>query len=224
MHNQARPYLPAIPYLIGVGLQVSGRTHFWLAYLAFELAVLISAGVAWSYWADWRETALAGGHPYRVIQHVLAWPGLKIDRFFIRPQIFAALIVLCLGNGLVGVFFGLTEQQQIGSSAPVSANAAQLSKFYAELGGVFWTPLSTETTPAEFEEWTTAVDAKEQEIIDWVKSNMASQAAQRLADTHTQLPPKFSKAISDRHNQYLIAIWVMQGNLKAMMETTMWDK
>jgi hypothetical protein len=225
MYNRARPYLPSIPYLIGVGLQVSGRTHFWLAFLAFELAAVISAGVIWSYWSDWHQTAVVGGHPNRSIQRVLTWPGFKIRRYSFSPQLFAALIVLFMGNALIGTFFGLTEQQQSNNAPIVSAHAIQLSKFYGELGGAFWTPMTKGTTPAQFEEWTKAVEDKEQEIIDWVRLNMGQPAVQRLADTHFQMPPpKFSMAINDKHNQLLDAIWVMQGNLKSLMETTVWDK
>ena len=46
MHNEIKYCFPAIPYLVGVGLQVSGVTHIGLALAAFEIAAIITAAVA----------------------------------------------------------------------------------------------------------------------------------------------------------------------------------
>ena len=124
MHNRARSYLlaalPAAPYLVGVGLQVSGRTHAGLAFVAFEIAAIIAAGVAWSYWLDWHQTALAGGHPSRFVHRMLIWPGLKIPWLFtIRSNLIAAIFTLFICNAAIGAFFEITESPHE-SGVPVS--------------------------------------------------------------------------------------------------------
>jgi hypothetical protein len=111
--HRARPYLPAIPYLVGVALQVSGRTHLGLSLAVFGLAALIAAGVTWSYWAEWRQAALRVGHPQRYIQRVLEWPGLKIPRLWtIPPELIAAVFAFLVCIGAIVAFFTLAEVQQ----------------------------------------------------------------------------------------------------------------
>jgi hypothetical protein len=135
MHNRFRLVLPAIPYLIGVGLQVSGRTHTGLAFLAFEVAALIAAGVAWSYWIDWGQTALLGGHPSKLIHRILVWPGLEIPRLpAIRAGLLAAILTFLTCNAAILAFFELTEAAQ-------SRTAKR------------WEPLSAQETAALRAQW-----------------------------------------------------------------------
>lgn len=152
MHNRARPYLlaalPAAPYLVGVGLQVSGRTHAGLAFLAFEVAAIIAAGVAWSYWIDWSQTALAGGHPSKPVHRALVWPGLKILRYTLRTEIFAAFLVLLICNAAIFAFFELTEGPPTGLWAAVDTSChhwlkSQCLSSQIQISALF-VPLSSE--------------------------------------------------------------------------------
>lgn len=141
MHNRAKPYflaaLPAAPYLVGVGLQVSGRTHAGLAFLAFEIAAMIAAGVAWSYWTDWRQAALAGGYSNGLVRYALAWPGFKLPKLFtIRPELIVAILTLLLCNTAIGAFFELTEGPH--------RMGAQANR---------WEPLSPDETLALRKDW-----------------------------------------------------------------------
>jgi hypothetical protein len=219
-----RFYLPAVPYLVGVGLQVSGVTNIPISVGIFELAALIAAAVVWSVWADWRTTAVTIHGGGRLVDRVRKWNGPKVPLLgCVRTEIIVAILVLLASNAAIVGFIGLAEKRETAAHAE-SIYATQLTRFYAQLGGLFWMPLKD--TPERFDEWTALVDKKEEEIISWVGVNMGPAAQQRLADTHAlnvSRGLKFSNAISEKHNQYLVAVWAMQGNLKAMIETRVWD-
>jgi hypothetical protein len=225
MYDRARPYLPAIPYLVGVGLQVSGITNIPLSIFVCEIAALIAAAVMWSYWSDWRQTALTGAHPNKLVQRMLEWPGAKIPGIGKIPaQLFAAALVLAVCNTLIVAFINLAERR-LEASRTQSAYAEQLKQFYTELGAIFWTQLPKDMTSEAYGEWQKRVEAKQDEVIGWVGSNMGPQAQQRLADVH-HIPSvrRFTHAVNDKHHQLLMAIWAMQGNLKDMIETDVWDR
>jgi disulfide bond formation protein DsbB len=102
--NRTKPYLPAIPYLAGVGLQASGQTH--LPLIAFEVAALVAAGVVWSCWIDWRRAALSAGHSHDVFQRALIWRGLKVAGWgHIRAEVIAGIVTFLICNAAIVAFF-----------------------------------------------------------------------------------------------------------------------
>lgn len=224
MHNRIRKYLPAIPYLVGVGLQVSGLVHLGFAVAAFELAAIIAAFVTWSYWAQWHQAAANTIYREGRIQTLLGWPGLKIPRFgTVSSQLIAAILVLVICNGVIAVFLELGEHQQL-EARQESANSAQLGAFYGELGTFFNTKLPKDMTDEEYDKWRASLDAETDKILKWVRANMAHGAEYRFADVSKIRVVKWADSISERHNQDKNLIFNLQTNLLAMMATTAWDK
>jgi len=224
MHGKIRLILPAFPYLIGVGMQVSGITSVVFSVGAFELAAIIAAAVAWSYWTEWHQKAVDTAYGSDLFHRVYQWQGFKIPRVgTLSSPIIVGLLTLIICNAAMGALYRWGDR---GTPAHVeSAYAPQLRKFYTETGELFFQTLPKDMSPEDFDAWAKNTEDKEQYILNWVLKNMGREAEQRLGDTHfpTMPPHKFALAINDRHNQLLFGLWVIQGNLKSMIETTMWD-
>jgi hypothetical protein len=115
MRNRARPYLsvtlPAVPFLFGVGLQVSGVTNISVSVAIFEVTAILAAAVAWSRWADWRATAVLVPRG-AILDSIRRWNGLRVLQLWtISTEILAAILVLLVCNaGIVG-FISLAEQK-----------------------------------------------------------------------------------------------------------------
>ena len=96
---------------------MSGITNVALSVFVFEIAALIGAAVMWSYWMDWRKTALAGGHPNQTCDRALKWPGFKVPftNLTIPPQLLVAVLVFLIGNAWIAWFTSLADQRQAAS-------------------------------------------------------------------------------------------------------------
>jgi hypothetical protein len=224
MHNRARLFLPAIPYLIGVGLQVSGLTHPGISIAAFEIAAVIAAAVTWSYWAEWHHVASNTLYGHGIRQRVLSWPGFRIPKIgTVRPQLIAALLVLILCNASIVGLFKFGEHQQLGAQEE-SANSAQLSQFYGELGTFLIARLPDDMTDEQYAEWQEKIDIEVDKILKWMRENMAHSAEYRFADVSGLRAIKWPNSINAKHNQERNMIFSLQKNLLAMMATTAWDK
>jgi hypothetical protein len=230
MHNKIRPFLPAIPYLVGVALQVSGVTHIGLAVAVFEVAALIAAAVAWSYWVEWHQNAAVTIHGSGVIHRVLAWPGLSLPRFpTVRPQWLVALLVFFLWNGAIGAFvnYASTPAPLAPNGPTVSENAPELAQFFGELGGYEYAKLPKGMSDDDYMRWGSLVSAEIDKITAWMRVHMSPGAEFRFADfSEMKGRPliKFTDAVNERHNREKNMILLLQENLKTMMATTTWDK
>ncbi len=224
MHNKIRPLLPAIPYLVGVGLQVSGVTHIGVAVLAFEVAAVLAALVTWSYWAEWHQIAAETIYKSGIVHRALAWRGLAK----VRPQLIVALLVLLLCNGAIGAFIRFVPPPPIvPPGSAVSEDAPELGQFYGELGSYFYAKLPKGMSDDDYMRWESIVDAEIDKITAWMRANMAPGAEFRFADlseakTHPLI--RFTDSVNERHNREKNLILMLQDNLKTMMATTTWDK
>lgn len=231
MRNRAKPYLlaalPAVPYLIGVGLQVSGVTNIPLSVAVFEVAAILATGVAWALWADWRATAVIVPRKRTIQDSIRRWDGLSIPRLgTIRTEIVAAVLVLLASNAAILGFIGLAEQraQTATASLQKSAHAEKLTQFYADLSGLFFQQLPKDMSNDDFALWEKHVVEKQDEIMKWVYYNMGPTGQARLLDLEGGEMRKWPSAINEKQNLIMNQIFHFQKNLRAMIETTVWDR
>ncbi|ABD89777.1 hypothetical protein [Rhodopseudomonas palustris] len=128
MRNRAKPYflvaLPAVPYLFGVGLQVSGVTNIPLSVTIFEVAAFLAAAVVWAFWSDWHVTAFLTPNDASLLTGIRRWSGLPIGFCTIRTSLLAAFVVLFLSNAAIYGFVNLAEDRR--SAAAVVKTGARL--------------------------------------------------------------------------------------------------
>jgi hypothetical protein len=227
MRNRAKPYLlaalPAVPYLIGVGLQVSGITNVPLSVAIFEVAAILAAAVAWALWSDWRATAFASpkGTLLAPLRH---WSGLNTPRMgIIRTEMLAAFLVLVLSNAVIAGFISLAEQRSAAAAAG-SAQRVRLMEFYDQISTMAYEQLPKPMTDAEYDKWDNQVNEKMDSIQEWVRANMGQGAMFRLVDSHNLRFANFTHAVNQKHNSKIITLLSMQSNLRDMIETSIWDK
>lgn len=112
--------LPALPYLFGVALQVSGVTNIKLSVAIFEIAALLGAGVVWALWSDWRTAAAFVPNDGKRLTGIRRWDGVNLRRLgCIRTEFIAATIVFLACNALIYGFVGLAEK----ATTPVVAKS-----------------------------------------------------------------------------------------------------
>ena len=105
--------LPALPYLFGVALQVSGVTNIVLSVAIFEIAALLGAGVVWALWSDWRTAAVFVPNDGKALTRVRRWEGVKLSRLgCIRTEFLAAMTVFLACNAVIYGFVSLAAQSQ----------------------------------------------------------------------------------------------------------------
>jgi len=221
MYNRANPYLlfalPAVPYLIGVGLQVSGITDVLLSIAVFEMAALLAAAVAWSFWAERREPA-----GVRVSDHQAASPAQRWLGVF-RAEFLVSVIIFLLCNVAIATFVKVAEHRQE-TSQNQSAKAEQLGQFYLELGSFLHTQLPHNGSDADVDKWQEGLVAETRRVREWMRENMSGGAEYRFTDLHGIKNVKWANAVNERHRQLLDVVFALQGNLLEMMKTTAWDK
>jgi hypothetical protein len=221
MHNRVNPYLlfalPAVPYLFGVGLQVSGITDVLLSIVVFEVAALLAAAVAWSFQAARRESA---GVPVRDQQ---AAP--RMQRWFgvFRAEVRAGIVVFLLCNAAIAGFVSVAQHRQEATRIQ-SAQAKQLGQYYVELGSFLNTQLPRSGSDADVAKWQDALVVEARRIREWMRQNMSSGAEYRFTDLHGIKNLKWPNAVNERHRELLDVVFAFQGNLLEMMKTTAWDK
>jgi hypothetical protein len=133
--------------------------------------------------------------------------------------------VLLLGNAAIVAFFELGQRQQPGISVPmVSANSADLAKFYGELGGLFYAQLPKGMTDDQYDAWQKIVSDEMDRILAYMRKNMAAGAEYRFADLSKIPNVKWDGSINDKHNRERNLIRLLQSNLLDMMGTIAWDK
>ena len=221
MRNQVSPYLlfalPAVPYLIGVGLQVSGITDVWLSIAVFEMAALLAAAVGWSFWAARRESADVPAGDHQAAPRARRWLGV------FRSEVLVGIVVFLLCNAAIAGFVSVARHRREATQIQ-SAQAKQLGQYYVELGSFLNTQLPRNGSDADVAKWQDALVAEARRIREWMRQNMSSGAEYRFTDLHGIKNLKWPNAVNERHRELLDVVFVVQGNLLEMMKTTAWDK
>ena len=221
MRSRVNPYLlftlPAVPYLIGVGLQVSGITDVLLSIVVFEIAALLAAAVAWSFWSERREQAGAPASDLQAAPRTRRWSGA------LRSEVLLGIVVFLLCNVAIAGFVSVARYRQEASQIQ-SASARQLGGYYLELGRFLKMQLPSNASDADVERWQDALVAETKRIREWMRENMSSGAEYRFTDLHGIQNIKWPNAVNERHRELLDVVFTFQANLLEMMKTTAWDK